>query len=844
VDDRYEAFIAADATFYDVLHSSKAETGNFSLGGAEPPAGWGREERDEWIVMRRPETVLPLQGWKIHASSCLDNAERVLEKVWNYCIPRGISFKFLRSQGALLGRVSKYAARGFSGKLVTIYPADDAACELILNELGELLDGEPNPYILSDLRWGKGPLYVRYGAFVNRFCVADNGRTVGAIEDDSGTLVPDRRGPVFYVPPWVELPGFLAPHLEARNSVTMEGVPYAVERVLHFSNGGGIYVARKGDEQVVLKEARPHSGLDARGDDAVRRLEREFDLMRRFEGVPGVPRAYETFDVGEHRFLAMEFVDGRPLSREIVRRYPLIKPDATPSDYAEFTDWALKIYDQVETAIAAIHDRGYVYGDLHLFNVLVRDDDSIGLLDFEVAMPIAEATRPGLANQGFAAPRGTTGRDIDLYALACLRLALFLPMTSVVWLDRGKARHFAHIIGEHFPVPQDFLDRALKVIDPPAAPIPSIRPWPDCRHDLATAILASATPERSDRLFPGDIRQFSAGGGISLAYGAAGVLYALAATGAGRFPEHDRWLLDRAARPESGTPLGFWDGLHGVVFALDFLGYEDDARDLLHKCLSEDWTSLGIDLHSGLAGVGLNLLHLADRFGDPALREAGLRAASLVAQRLGSEDDVPETSGRDNPLAGLLRGCSGPALLLTRAYDLVGDEALLDRAATAIRMDLKRSVVREDGVLEVNEGWRTMPYLETGSVGIGLAIDAYLRRREDDRFRQAAAGIDKAAKSKMYILPGLFSGRAGIALYLAHKRDPEVAQQIQSLSWHAIPYGGGLAFPGTGLMRLSMDLATGTAGVLLAIGSAHHDEPVQAPLLTLTQTPAPTGAGR
>jgi len=132
VDDRYEAFIAADPTFYDVLHSSKAETGNFSLGERELPPGWDREERDDWIVMRRPETVLAVQGWKIHASSCMDNAERVLEKVWNYCVPRKISFKFLRSQGALLGRVSKYAARGFSGKLVwrTTAVLDEATCHL------------------------------------------------------------------------------------------------------------------------------------------------------------------------------------------------------------------------------------------------------------------------------------------------------------------------------------------------------------------------------------------------------------------------------------------------------------------------------------------------------------------------------------------------------------------------------------------------------------------------------------------------------------------------------------------------------------------------------------------
>jgi hypothetical protein len=37
--------------------------------------------------------------------------------------------------------------------------------------LGELLYGQPGPYILSDLRWGSGPLYVRYGGFAERYCI-------------------------------------------------------------------------------------------------------------------------------------------------------------------------------------------------------------------------------------------------------------------------------------------------------------------------------------------------------------------------------------------------------------------------------------------------------------------------------------------------------------------------------------------------------------------------------------------------------------------------------------------------------------------------------------------------
>lgn len=866
MDESYEAFCMASPLFYDVLHTEQTAGPSFATADRALPTGWQRTEQDDWFVFRSGNAGLPAQGWKIHASACLDNAERVLGTVWDYCTAHGIDFKFLRSPGALLSRVSKYAPRGYSGKLVTIYPADDSACETILRELGGLLDGEPSPYVLSDLRWGNGPLYVRYGAFGIRHSVDDSGEVVPAIADPDGNLVPDRRGPVFYTPPWLTLPDFLVPHLAARNEVTISDLPYTIDRVLHFSNGGGIYLGRemRSGRQVVLKEGRPHAGLDALGDDAVRRVEREYDMLCRLAGISGIPEVYDLFWLGEHRFLVMEYVEGDVLSRAIVKRYPLIDPAATAEEYAGYTAWVLHIHEQVEIALAAVHERGIVYGDLHLFNIVVREDDTIALLDFEVATPVAEATRPGLGNQGFAAPRGTRGFDVDRYALACLRLALFLPMTNVFWLHRPKARHFAEIIATHFPVPPEFLTAAVDVIAPstadggaPAGSHQRIDPdpetWPAQRTALARAILASATPERDDRLFPGDVQQFSVGG-LGLAYGAAGVLHALDVTGAGRYPELEQWLVRRATNPIKGTRPGLYDGLHGAAFVLDHLGYRQEALDVVDICLREHWQSLGPDLAGGLAGVGLNLLHLADRTGEPALRVAGRRAVELVAERVADHaDDDSTISGRGHGHAGLMRGGAGQALLLLRGYDDTGDDSLLDVAAVALLQDLQRCAVRDNGMLEVNEGWRTMPYLGAGSVGVGLVLDEYLAHREDERFSQASAGVRRAAQSEMYVLPGLFVGRAGILLYLAGRTqspatDPDVARQIRGLSWHALPYADGLAFPGTGLLRLSMDLATGTAGVLLALGAALHDGQVHPPLLAPSRrrslpTPVPTGSG-
>jgi hypothetical protein len=168
-------------------------------------------------------------------------------------------------------------------------------------------------------------------------------------------------------------------------------------------------------------------------------------------------------------------------------------------------------------------------------------------------------------------------------------------------------------------------------------------------------------------------------------------------------------------------------------------------------------------------------------------------------------------------------------------------------AAIAIRQDLRRCVLSGYGALHVDEGWRTLPYIADGSVGIGFAADDYLAHREDEQFAQAAQQIRAAAKSGFYVGSGLFSGRAGMILYLSRDlapgaggEDRAVADHVRRLDWHALSHQGHLAFPGDRLMRLSMDLATGTAGVLLALGAALDDRPIHLPFLG----PVPRASGR
>ncbi|MFB4295549.1 class III lanthionine synthetase LanKC [Actinomadura sp. NTSP31] len=841
MDKGYELYCIADRLFYDVPPISRES--DFAISRRPLPEGWEQERGDEWTVYVPPVRRTPLQGWKVHVTGCAESADKVLEHTWDYCVAQGLEFKHLRAPGTLRTRNAKYAPRGASGKLVTVYPENEAELERVLAELGARVAGLPGPYILSDLRIGDGPLHVRYGGFAERRCLDGRGELVAALENGAGDLVPDVRGPVFSVPEWVTLPRCLESHMAARSATTTTGLPYRIEKALHFSNGGGVYAGTdtRTGAKVVLKEGRPYAGLAADGADAVERLERERLTLERLEGIDGVPRVLDSFTLGEHHFLVLEFIEGKPLNGFYATRHPMLDPDPDPRKFADYTAWALRVHEGVERVVAAVHGRGVVFNDLHMFNIMVRPDDSVALIDFETAAPAADRGRQTLASPAFLAPRDRRGVEVDRYSLACLRLALFVPMTTLFVIDRGKARHLADIAARYFPVPRAFLDEAVAEItrDLPPAPAPAFAPgpagWKRAREALTRAILASATPGRTDRLFPGDVEQFGKAR-LGLAHGAAGVLYALEATGAGRHPDHEEWLADRVADPPRGTGFGLYDGLLGAAYVLARLGRTDAALTAAGHCLNERWEGLGGDLFGGLPGVALVLDDLADRTGDTGLRDAARRAVRIVADRAAAER---------SPRPGLMHGGAGAALMFIRQYERTGDTALLDLAAAALRRDLAGCVDDGQGALFVDQGYRIMPYLALGSAGIGLVLDDYLAHRRDEEFERAREAVRLAAAARYYAQPSLFGGRAGMLLYLARqdRDDPRVARHVRDLGWHALPFGGGLATPGENLFRLSMDLATGTAGVLLALGAASHDAPAGLPFLaTAPRPPAESSA--
>jgi class III lanthionine synthetase len=826
--------------FYD--HPSVREATQHALVERREPDGWTVRNDDTWTFFWPAAVTLPEQGWKVHVSATLADADDTIEIVAKYCFTRLVPFKVLTHRQTHLRLNGKYAPRGRSGKLITIYPPGPEALRAVLDELNTALEGRRGPFVLSDLRWRDGPLYVRYGGFKQTYTVDDRGRRVLAVRRPDGRLEPDSRGPSFRPPSWVELPDFLAEQRHAAEADTAVSMPYLVRKALHFSNGGGIYLATEPatDRTVIIREARPFAGLDGAGQDAVSRLHHEYRTLQDLGDLDFVPTPERIFTCWEHHFLAEEYFEGLTLLEFLSANNPATRGSAGEEEYRTYTETALDIIERIEEAISQIHDRGYVYGDLHPRNVIVRPDGRIGLVDFEVAYRPGLDPEPTIACPGFVAKHTTSGRVRDFYALDCLRVAMFLPLTQMLDLDADKAAELPEAVAETFGLSHQVTAGLSERLRPPSAAGGRARhddefaaaaadphgPWMRQLTDaMARAIVASATPERDDRLFPGDPSALH-DGGYTMAYGAAGVLYALASTGRPVDEQHVEWLLAAARRTPARA--GLWDGLHGAALVLHGLGREQAACEILEKATRKTADVRSAGLYDGLAGIALTLRYMAVTTGDSRweneLAPIDERLAAIVSNR----DDV--TPGTDGAQAGLMHGLTGAALFFLRRHQDTGDDAYLRLAVRALEADLEHCRVDAGGEVLLAQGVRMMPYLGDGSGGLAEAITLCHRQLPDERLATWRTGILRASQSPFIIEPGLLLGRAGlIMLQAAHAGQlgspSATADHVRRLAWHAVRRpdtagtGRTVAFPGHRLLRLSMDLASGTAGVLLALDS-------------------------
>lgn len=193
--------------------------------------------------------------------------------------------------------------------------------------------------------------------------------------------------------------------------------PYRLGRLLGRGGMGHVYAADRDDgayaQQVAVKLLRSRFPTD----DLLQRFAREREILASLDH-PGIARILDGGSSEVGPWLAMEYVDGRPL------------PDHAEAGQLTI-DERIDLFASVCDAVDHAHRRGVVHRDLKPSNVLVAREGRVKLLDFGIATILGKVGDPGLTRTGvrphtpeYASPEQVRGEPAttasDIWALGAL----------------------------------------------------------------------------------------------------------------------------------------------------------------------------------------------------------------------------------------------------------------------------------------------------------------------------------------------------------------------------------------------------------------------------------------
>ena len=831
-------FTIADRDFYAPLENSTARGEVYRPGRVAQ--GWQSTESGIWTMWHRAGLGVRPEGWKVHVSARPERLAHVLDVVAETCFEHDVPFKHLSAWLFYHWTHQKHASRAQGGKFIAAYPADVAAARELMQRLSAALRDEEGPYILSDRRFpGSRVVHYRYGGFTRVAQDAPDGTSKLLVRDGRGRLVEDRREASFQLPEGMVDP-FAPPtarpvgdHSAKKGPARLGG--FVFEEAIRHSNAGGTYRAREQStgRTVFVKEARAHVGGQEDGRDVREWLRGEWETLQALhEATPGVaPEPVAYFTAWEHDFLVTEFVQGTMMQKWMVAHSPLAKVGATADDFADYYRRCEKLISGVERALDRMHSCGYLFMDVSPDNVLVDEDDEVRLIDFEAAR--RRGNGPALIGTlGYTPPARLVGDDpfvYDAYGLAALAQLLLTPLHHVVQRNPEALAHLHHDLTAIAPVPPALWKRATAFHAPGtsnALPSPDqvaedpLTHLTELRDRVGDALVAMADPEHPATMFP-TVREGYTTNTLCVAYGAAGVVHALHRAGR-TLPEGvlERLRREALASADKLVP-GFYVGTAGIARVLADQGLVEEARSLLDAADRHPLTARSATVLGGAAGVALSHLALYQHTRD----QHHLDRACALAAALPADGALPEQLGADDA-TGLVHGRTGIALMLHQLAAATGGAGYLVRGLALLHAELDReSDPASPGmafpVSTVDR--RQMPYLYCGSAGFVQVATRYLQVLDDERLAAAMQRLITQLRVPYTVMPGLYQGTSGLGFVLSDRAmltgdrsDHEAAVRAgQALFKYSVPHATGVRFLGDQMLRLSADLWSGSAGVLL-----------------------------
>jgi len=824
------------ADFYDVI-SKKL------------PVGWQVEDCDIWLHCRAAEHVPADQGWKIYVSAARLEAQGILDCVSDVLFASGdIAFKVAKDVYALSRVNGKNYPRGDAGKFITIYPKDKAGFLDVIEQLHLATREFQGPHILSGYRYkDSNVIFYRYGSMTRRRVLEITGeRSPVLVRPDGGKLL-DRPVACPATPSWVDpvlpLPT-TSDHIE--NVYQLRNGRFQIEGVIKFSNAGGVYRAidHHTDMPVIIKEARPWIEMPC-GSDAIAVLKKEHRLLTLLADTGIAPCPVDLFYEGGHWFLVEEYIKGISLSKYSASHNVLLRTRPSEDDFQLWYTSFQKLARHLLKSVQILQSRNIVFSDLSTRNIILTDDENnLKLIDFEGARQrgIDQPTSPyipGVSSQRKSRECGEGYKD-EYYAAGAVLLAYLLPVNGFLHLNPTAIKTFlASILRDAlFPdsagqmilslmeadaTSRPVLDGLAETLPPACAAPQAAKPesvdYAEILEGTTTHLLQAADYSRPDHLFPADPRVFSTNG-LSVAYGASGIAYALKKV-TGSVPQSViDWILAHSVECDAYPP-GLYVGISGIAWALLECGQSAPAEKLFQLTFRHPLLGHSFDLFHGSAGWGLTCLRFFLETGNPVYLLKARQCASSLLE--GSFEEW--SSGHDRPL-GLAHGASGIALFLLYLYILTREEQFLAMGKNALDSELAAGFDTPDGGLAWSSKFTSRspvyPYWRHGSTGIGSVVVRYNQVLGGNLYAQVLEKIFIDADRKYAVLPGFFMGLAGIGQFLldaweltGQHRFLESAHRVgQSITNFRVERNG-IAFPGENLKQLSCDYGTGSAGIAL-----------------------------
>jgi class IV lanthipeptide synthase len=688
VDFNFSVFMGARRTSAGV--SELGEVLDSVLRSLGETDRWDVSTDSFWCQVIPNKQVGRSQGWKLHLSATVSSAEVVLARALPVLLKGGSAFKFANTLDHVTQLNARHAPRGHSGKFITIYPESDEEAVRLAEVLHEATAGLAGPRILSDRPYAPRSLvHYRYGAFVEKRRISNDGLYSWVIFDPDGNPVEDWRGGTFQPPSWALCPfpiakdnvpeenGVAATHADGPG--VLIGDRFLVRAAIRHSNKGGVYRAVDTDSgvEVVIKEARPHVAADGSGRDVRDLLRAEARALEKVSRVGVAPRLLKLFEQSQHVFLAEEFVPGVALRQWVI-------DGIRNGGWCRQMPRALETAGRVAELMDVVHQAGLILRDFNPNNIMVRPDGELRLIDLELAV-MAETQNEetvGAGTPGFGAPEQLEGArpavEADYYSLGATICFIITGAAPFFLADRPKTRPLRERL-------VDWLAVRGETIDLPA--------------EVHTLILGLMNDEPEQRWTTSAARNALA---AAQQQPPRGALRRQPGPGNGLDSTNDR-LGDNQWQETVDGSVGY------LLAAMNPADHErlwpvSCAHGAPDPCI----------LQLGAAGVVGVLTRYFELTGDQRLPEAITTAGRWIARRVEVDAKRPR---------GLYYGAAGTAWSLYEAGRAVGDNRLVEQA-----------LALADTLPVSSEN----PDLTHGTAGIGLTFLHLWLRTNDEKFAQRA----------------------------------------------------------------------------------------------------------